>query len=458
MTIPPGQTTASFDVQTIDDPFVEPDETVIVEIRGGSNISLGSPSSATGTIHSTDVPPPAASLSTPTAVDEGHTLAFPVTLSRAQNVTSTVRLSTKDGTATAGSDYTGRSLETVTIPPGQTTASFDVQTIDDPFVEPDETVIVEIRGGSNISLGSPSSATGTIHSTDVPPPAASLGTPTAVDEGHTLAFPVTLSRAQNVTSTVRLSTKDGTATAGSDYTARSLETVTIPPGQTTASFDVQTTDDDAIEGDESVKVEIRGGSNISLGSPSSATGLIRDPVVAHVGQTLITRPVSGTVRFRLPGEPDWFPLEGPVTLPVGASVDATDGAVTLTFAQPARRTSERRGTVSTTQLVTVSGSEVALSQPRRSGRPELRLTGDALAGCPRPGLATTLEVVSRDPVGLQGRIASATLHHGTVRMTDRCRRAKVAVPAGRAAAWRSGHRRATVRTLRAGDVAVFRRR
>src|SRR5678816_1787025 len=101
--------------------------------------------------------------------DEGAPLRFPVTISRAIGVEAKVRLSTVDLTATAGSDYTARSLEEITIPPGQTQAFFDVQTIDDPLVEPDETVKVEIRGGGNISLGSPSSATGTIHSTDIPP-------------------------------------------------------------------------------------------------------------------------------------------------------------------------------------------------------------------------------------------------------------------------------------------------
>src|SRR4029079_16313552 len=102
-----------------------------------------------------------------------------------------------------------------------------------------ETVNVSIDGllGGAI-VGSPSSATGTIR--NLPPPAASVGTPAAVDEGQPLRFPVSISRAIGVESKVRLSPGDGSATAGSDYTARSLQEVSIPPGQTQAFFEVQT--------------------------------------------------------------------------------------------------------------------------------------------------------------------------------------------------------------------------
>ena len=58
----------------------------------------------------------------------------------------------------------------------------------------------------------------------------------------TLDFAVTLSRAASGTVTVEYATADGTATAGSDYTARS-GTLTFDPGETAKTVSVPVLDD-----------------------------------------------------------------------------------------------------------------------------------------------------------------------------------------------------------------------
>jgi subtilase family serine protease/subtilisin family serine protease len=75
---------------------------------------------------------------------------------------------TVGGTATAGSDYValpGR----VTIPEGVADVTIAVDALDDPSIESDETVVVTLASDASYTLGSPSSASVTIVSDDLPP-------------------------------------------------------------------------------------------------------------------------------------------------------------------------------------------------------------------------------------------------------------------------------------------------
>ena len=81
----------------------------------------------------------------------------------ADNTADLVVFYTVSGTATNGSDY--KVLRgTVTIRAGRNSASIAVRPIDDTLVEPDETVTLTLSPDPNYIVGSPSSATVTIHS------------------------------------------------------------------------------------------------------------------------------------------------------------------------------------------------------------------------------------------------------------------------------------------------------
>lgn len=75
---------------------------------------------------------------------------------------------TVGGTATRGVDYIALS-GTVTIPAGASTAPIVVTPIDDPLVEPNETVIVSLGMDTAYRLGTPATGNVTIVSDDVPP-------------------------------------------------------------------------------------------------------------------------------------------------------------------------------------------------------------------------------------------------------------------------------------------------
>ena len=171
-------------------------------------------------------------------VTEGDEAQFTVSLNKVWTSDVTVDWATADGTATAGSDYTARTGQTVTIAAGQQRATVTVQTIDDSDNEQDETFTVTL---SNPTAAILDTATGeaTITDNDDPPPPVVAIADVSVTEGDTAQFTVSLDKVWTSDVTVDWTTADGTATAGSDYTATSTaQTLTIAAGQQSATIGV----------------------------------------------------------------------------------------------------------------------------------------------------------------------------------------------------------------------------
>ena len=90
--------------------------------------------------------------------------------------------------------------------------------------------------------------------------------------------------------TVDYATSDGTATAGSDYTAVN-GTLTFGPGEAGKSFTVPVTSDSTHEGDETFQVTLsNAGGGASIGSPAGATVTITDDDAARRAGTRHPRP------------------------------------------------------------------------------------------------------------------------------------------------------------------------
>src|SRR5439155_1758153 len=155
---------------------VEGDETVIVTLVAGAGYTVGSPSSATVTIHDNDQGPPqqptvSVAATDPEASEPGADSGT-FTLSRSGSMASalTVRYSL-GGSAANGIDY--QTLPTsVTIPAGDDSATVTGTPIDDSQVEGDETVVLTLSQDAAYDVGSPNSATVTVHDNDSAPPPA----------------------------------------------------------------------------------------------------------------------------------------------------------------------------------------------------------------------------------------------------------------------------------------------
>ena len=285
LTIAAGQTTGTIAVTVNGDTRYEASETVKLTLTNpvGASFAGGASSLAgTGTITNDDAKP-IASISSPTLV-EGNSgtasLAYTVTLSAASGLATTIAYATSDGTANAGSDY-ATATGTLTIAAGQTTGTITVAVTGDTLYEAAETVNLTLSSPSGASFAGGAAtlvATGTISNDDAPP-IATIGDAVIV-EGNTgtanLVYTVSLSAASGLPVTIAYATADGTATAGTDYTA-ATGTLTIAAGATTGTIVVPVTGDTVYEGNETVLLNLSSptGATFTGGAASvSATGTI----------------------------------------------------------------------------------------------------------------------------------------------------------------------------------------
>jgi hypothetical protein len=355
-----GSATATVSVTVIGDTVLEGNETFTVNLSNPSGAGI-TDGTGQGTITNDD----AATLSiNDVALSEGNSgsanATFTVTLSAAVQGGFTVPVSSSNGTATAGSDYTSI--------PGGTTLSFtgtagetktiSVPVLGDTVLEPNETF--------NVTLGTPSNAAvtladatgvGTINNDD----AAALSIDdVSVSEGNSgttnATFTVTLDAAVQGGFTVPVSSANGTATSGSDYTAI--------PGGTTLSFtgtagetrtiSVAVNGDTTLEANEAFTVSLGAPSNAAVTlADASGTGTINNDDSASIAINDVSvaegnaGSTNATFTVTLSGS-----VQGGFTVPV-SSQSGTATADSDFTSLPGGQTLNFQGTPGETQTVTV---------------------------------------------------------------------------------------------------------
>ena len=111
----------------------------------------------------------------------------------------------------------------------------------------------------------------------------------------TASFTVTLSAASGQTVTVNYATANGTATAGSDYVART-GTLTFAPGVTSQPVAVTLNGDALNEADETVLVNLSGATNATITDSQATLTITNDDALPSItiGDVSITEGNSGT--------------------------------------------------------------------------------------------------------------------------------------------------------------------
>jgi hypothetical protein len=209
-------------------------------------------------------PPPSLTISD-ASTKEGNggqtLLQFTVRLSAAAARTVTVNFATADGTAASGSDYQPVSGP-LTFLPGETSKTITVMINGDRVPEPNETLFVNLTEPANATLADTQGRGAIVD--DEPRIGINDVKKREGLSGTTLfVFTVSLSAAYDQAVTVDFATADGTATAGSDYQAKS-GTLTFAPCQTTATVTVVVIGDQQAEADETFFVNLTGPSGNSL--------------------------------------------------------------------------------------------------------------------------------------------------------------------------------------------------
>ncbi len=280
LTFNPGVTSRTFTVTITDDTLDEADETVILTLSNATNATIGGTNPATLTIEDNDALTARFSAATYSVSEDAGTATITVVLNAASGNTITVDYATSDGTATAGSDYTGAS-GTLTFNPGVTSRTFTVSITDDTLDEPNETVILTLSDATNATIGGTNPATLSIEDNDALTARFSAATYSVSEDAGTATITVVLNAASGNTITVDYATSDGTATAGSDYTGAS-GTLTFNPGVTSRTFTVSITDDTLDEPNETVILTLSDATNATIGGTNPATLSIEDNDAAEV--------------------------------------------------------------------------------------------------------------------------------------------------------------------------------
>ncbi|MCL1526428.1 putative Ig domain-containing protein [Xanthomonas nasturtii] len=395
LVIAAGQTTGTITINPTADATIEPDETVVISLAAGTGYNVGSPNSATGTILNDDQP--ALSIND-VSLNEGNAgttnTTFTVSLSQPAGTGGvSFDIATADGTATAGVDYVVASLSGQSIPAGSSSATFTVLVNGDTLSEPNETFFVNVSNVSGASVGD-GQGLGTIVNDDAAP---SLSIDDiSVNEGNsgttTATFTVSLSAANGQTVTVNYATADGTANAGSDYSARS-GTLTFAPGTTAQGVAVTVNGDTAVEPNETFSVGLSGASNASIARATGTGTILNDDVVVTVGPASLPGATAGSAYSQ--------------------NLTASGGTAPYTFALSA-------GTLPAG--LTLSGTGVLSGTPTASGSFNFTVTATDSGGSPTSGSrAYTLTVAGATvtlpatslPAGTAGQAYASALNPAT---------------------------------------------
>ena len=246
---------------------------------------------------------------------------------------------------------------------------------------------------------------------DSPEPELSVAHLT-VDEGDgTAEFTVTLDVASGETVTVGYATSNGTAEAGSDYTAKS-GTLTIAAGQTSKDIEVALADDSLSEEDEDFTLTLSNASNAGI-DVGTATATITDnestPMLT-IADAKATE--GGTVEFT-------------VTLDPASSSDVTVGYATAN----GTATSDSADPDGADYTAPASGAELTISASQTSGTISIATGDDTVFEADETFTVTLASPSSNAVLGTQ-KTATGTIENNDAASTDTALKALTITAAG----------------------------
>ncbi len=291
--------TQQFTVATTEDAVVEYEETFTATLAVSDAPAAGIDASDTGTGTIEDDDTAEVSVNDASA-EEGGAVAFTITLSEAVQGGLTVTPSYANGTA-ASNDYTANTTPIVFAGTKGETQQFTVATIEDAVLEGNETFAVSLAvsnapPGVTAAASTPASTpgadkasaralaanatsasaggTGTINNNDT---AEVTIDDAGAPEGEAITFTVTLDNAVQGGLTVTPGYADSTAVEGSDYDANTAALSFTGTSGETKTFDVATTEDVTVEGDETFSVALAvSGTALGVAAGDTGAGTIRN--------------------------------------------------------------------------------------------------------------------------------------------------------------------------------------
>jgi hypothetical protein len=264
LTFPPGQMSQTVAVPVQGNTTLEPNETFFVELSG----AIGAPiakARGVGMILNDDGSVVRINDVRQAEGQSGTTrFTFTVTLSRPSVTPVAVRYTITDGTATAGTDYEVLPAPPLVFAAGETRKTVAVAVKGDTTVEANETFFVNLVGATGATIfkeqgiGMILNDDGSLlRISDVTLPEGNAGI-------QPFTFVVTLTPPSANPVTVAYVAANGSALAGSDYTAVPVTLLTFTPGQTSQAVTVKVKGDTTKESNETFVVNLGGAVGASI--------------------------------------------------------------------------------------------------------------------------------------------------------------------------------------------------
>jgi hypothetical protein len=271
-----------------------------------------------------------------TTVEDAGTVSVRIVLAKRVDHKVWVSYRTKNGSATAGADYTAVSGR-IKFPAGAKARHVTVPLLDDSTVEGNEKFKLRIFDPERASIVDRVGRVTIVEDDAAPPyvpPTMSVKGDT-VQEGDTLSFEVSLSKAPEGAVTFTYATSDGTANAPGDYTAVTAGQGTIADGATSTTVSVDTTENSTHEAEEFMTLTLSDPDGATLGDASAkgtitdddaAVSVSVDDAAAHEGNAVefvVKLSKASGVQVKV----EWETSEGTAVSPADFTKD--EGVVTI---------------------------------------------------------------------------------------------------------------------------------
>ncbi|WP_166820007.1 ELWxxDGT repeat protein [Thalassoroseus pseudoceratinae] len=315
ITIPAGETSMTFTVDVTADGTVEADEQFFVNLSnpqgGGASVTIAD-DQGVGTILNDDTA--TLSIGDVTQDEDAGAMTFTVSLDAAVDEDVSVDVATAPDSAKAD-DFTAV-MNSITIPAGETSVTFNVDVTADGTVEADEQFFVNLSnpqgGGANVTIAD-NQGVGTILNDDTA--MLSIGDVTQDEDAGAMTFTVSLNAAVDEDVSVDVATAPDSAEAD-DFTAV-MDSVTIPAGETSMTFTVEVTADGTVEADEQFFVNLSnpqgGGASVTIADNQGVGTILNDdsttPPPQLIDQPLNQTAINGSFRHVVSGNFDSVPAE-----------------------------------------------------------------------------------------------------------------------------------------------------
>ncbi len=269
-----GTVTITAVINTVDAPH----KAVTVSGTATNSQGVTNPAPVTLTIVDDDDTPKVTLVLTPASITEaGGTSTVTARLNHPSSEATTVTVSASPESPAVAGDYTLSGNLDLTIMVGATTSTgtVTITAVDNDVVVAAKEVTVSATATNSQGVTAPDSVTLAITEDDeLGLSVADASVAEGDSGGTTMTFTVMLNPAAVAPVTVDWATADGTATAGTDYTAGN-GSLTFNAGDSTKTVSVTVTGDNVDEPDETFTVTLSSASGATIGD-GEATGTIRD--------------------------------------------------------------------------------------------------------------------------------------------------------------------------------------